>query len=779
MKILFRWKLGSVQSKAISLLTFAAIIFPLLAPTYTYATDYPPSVPNATVFSGQTEAPKVDEPTGAFTQRVSLDIPPGRDGLQPDLSLNYNSQDTEDGIVGYGWSLSIPYIERLNKAGSQDLYNDDVYFTSSMDAELAVASAVSKDNYRARIDNGPSRAYHYASSSNTWTMYDNNGTKYTYGSDDTGRMYDTTTGTSAKTYRWMLQEVRDTNVNYITYTYSRDNNVLYPDAITYSSHDSTDGRFSVDFTTDDRLDVRVSYGTGFFSTTTKRVSEIDASVNGSVVRKYLLDYGVGDNGYRSLLTGVYQQGYDEGGNLTTLPGTTFAYATSSTQFYAPAVVQIANSTYVVSDVNGNGINDTSQFPDSGSSGSVYYDNASDATSVTIPAGWTYTGGYPNETGVRFIDVNGDGRADVIKGVQTNPGPVITHELYINASGSSWTASTTYDGSIPNFAVLGPGSAQTTGIFGNFNGDGLPDFSQNISGQVGAYLGNGSTWDSTTTVFAAAKPFPNSGSGPTETASELVDLNGDGLDDWVYSHGSNTYVLLNNGTGWNSSPSPQWTIATSTLYHNTSYYDRGIRFMDINGDGLPDFVRSYTHTNGDGCTGPEVATVKALYLNTGNGWATSTAYDLSHAITFCGGSGSLAHNEYANFTGNGQQYQDVLSTVKYSKGGSAHVIYKSSVGTNPTMPYPPLVVGAVGKDDGMGNSATTTYSYEGGKLYLASGVRDRKFAGFSVATTTAPDSVTGTYYSQGDSLNAAYGEQSDGYAQIGHPFRKDVFDRSGN
>ena len=59
---------------------------------------------------------------------------------------------------------------------------------------------------------------------NTWIAYDKNGTRYLYGSDDTGRMYDTNTGTSTKTFKWMLQEVRDTNNNYIKYTYQRDGN---------------------------------------------------------------------------------------------------------------------------------------------------------------------------------------------------------------------------------------------------------------------------------------------------------------------------------------------------------------------------------------------------------------------------------------------------------------------------------------------------------------------------------------------------------------------------
>ena len=111
---------------------------------------------------------------------------------------------------------------------------------------------------------------------------------------------------------------------------------------------------------------------------------------------------------------------------------------------------------------------------------------------------------------------------------------------------------------------------TTGIFGDVNGDGLPDFEEAVGldehGLVGdlAYLGNGQLWDgATTTVFGPMKELPVG--TPTVTNPQLIDVNGDGLADWVYSDSGNTYVLLNTGTGWESTPSSQWTIATSTLY----------------------------------------------------------------------------------------------------------------------------------------------------------------------------------------------------------------------
>jgi hypothetical protein len=128
---------------------------------------------------------------------------------------------------------------------------------------------------------------------------------------------------------------------------------------------------------------------------------------------------------------------------------------------------------------------------------------------------------------------------------------IFFNLYATSTNTySWTAtSSNYTGSIPPFAEKTSGGLYITGgIFGDVNGDGLPDYVASVPGTIATttYLGNGSGWDETTTIFQAAKPFPST--VQTETASQLVDINGDGLDDWIYSSGGSTSVLLNNGTG---------------------------------------------------------------------------------------------------------------------------------------------------------------------------------------------------------------------------------------
>jgi Salmonella virulence plasmid 65kDa B protein len=135
--VTLRFGHGSVHSKFISLVLSVSILFTPVGPVFASFGDGGPTIPNSSVFTQQNTSSKVDGSSGAFTQQFSLDIPPGRNGLQPDITLDYNSQRTSDGIVGYGWNLSLPFIQRLNKTGSQNLYSSAAYFTSSIDGELA------------------------------------------------------------------------------------------------------------------------------------------------------------------------------------------------------------------------------------------------------------------------------------------------------------------------------------------------------------------------------------------------------------------------------------------------------------------------------------------------------------------------------------------------------------------------------------------------------------------------------------------------------------------
>ena len=175
-------------------------------------------------------------------------------------------------------------------------------------------------------------------------------------------------------------------------------------------------------------------------TTNYRISEIDASFNGQLVRKYLLGYGTGNNGFRSLLTSIQEQGYDDSNNLTTLPTMTFSYlntmpATTSSPFLTQNGV--SESSYVVADANGDGINDVSLMYSSTGNGPTGGTINGTQLGTTTPDYWagtstsTYNNYPPWERGMRFVDTNGDGKADVVRGYFDSTTGTQATELLLN------------------------------------------------------------------------------------------------------------------------------------------------------------------------------------------------------------------------------------------------------------------------------------------------------------------------------------------------------------
>src|SRR5208282_1413862 len=489
----------------------------------------PPTVTSPNVFTYGSVSPQVNGKTGALTEVIPLDIPPGRNGLQPNLSLDYNSQNTDqDGIVGYGWTVSIPYIVRLNKTGSQNMYSNTQYFSSSIDGELATTT--SNYTFRPRVDDsGSFDLYSFATSTNTWTVYDKNGTEYLYGASDQSRLE--STSTPVMVYKWMLEKVIDTNGNYVRYVYNKDENQIYPYEVIYTGNRLTDGPMTITFATSTRPDKVMSFKGGFEVDTNYRISQITAAVNGTTVRQYNLSYTTGDNGTRSLLSSVQENGWDDFSVETSFPAMSFGYVSSSTPFVgAVGSGTVSGDPYIASDINGNGMNDAVNIacnPSSGGQDGYIYPDGGTSSTFTPPQVsslfWSYGSngtGSLNETGTRFLDVNANGKAEIVQGSYTGTTGAQVTGMYLNnyatSSGYAWVATTTYTGVIPAFDSRSTSTAPfyTSGFFGDVNGDGLPDFELALSTSTtesslnGMYFGNGSAWNgATTTIFTPAKTVP--------------------------------------------------------------------------------------------------------------------------------------------------------------------------------------------------------------------------------------------------------------------------------
>ncbi len=205
--------------------------------------------------------------------------------------------------------------------------------------------------------------------------------------------------------------------------------------------------------------------------------------------------------------------------------------------------------------------------------------------------------------VRFVDVNGDGRLDLLYHRWFNYN--IQKGAYLNTdAGWLWAPQFT-----PPFHIIGNGRDMSV-RFVDVNGDGRLDliYHRDFSGnrQKGAYLNTSTGWQSAPEF---TPPFLIHSDNAGDMGVRFVDVNGDGRLDLVYHRqfGSNVQkgAYLATDTGWLSAP--QFTPPFHIIRNNI---DAGVRFVDVNGDGRLDLLHH-------GVIGGNVQ--KGAYLNTSTGW----------------------------------------------------------------------------------------------------------------------------------------------------------------
>ena len=775
----------------------------------------PASIPRSTT---KQLLPDTDQSSGSLIFSYPLSIPPGRNNLQPDLKLTYNNQSLEDALpFGIGWSTNIPYIERVNRKGSEQLYSQD-YFNSSLSGELV---NISGSSWGAKSENGDFLKYTY--SGNTWTVKDKNGTTYTFGSVAGTRQDDPSN--SSHIYKWMLEEIRDTNNNYIKYTYYKDAGQIYPASIIYTGNGTTDGIFEIDFLRQSCSDVMTSFKAGFGVTSNYRIYEVDIKVNSTLQHKYALAYTSGGNGTRSTLTSITESGVDDSSVTTTLPANAMVYRaqttgwTSDSNWSMPSRFNRSSSTpeaTQIADVNGDGLADVlfSGYEwDSGSSSYVATSHVwiNTGSGFSLDTSWTipelFMDNSSNDLGTRVADVNGDGLADILstKYVYSGGSWNAVNKVYIN-NGTGWT----YDSSwtIPN-PLMGWTGSQTdngTRIF-DVNGDGLPDIIYApYTGTPVTYLNTGTGWTSNSNWAMPSRFMFNSSQ---QQATDIADVNGDGLADVLFSgyewdSGTSSYihtthVWINNSDGWTLDTS--WSIPEYFL--DSGYNDVGTRIADVNGDGLADIL--FSGLEWDSGTSSYVWH-KRVNINNGTGWTYDSSWTIPEQFVACAGScykdagvrladlngDGIPEVIKADYTGTPTTYTnngskiDSLVQITSSQGSVSTITYKPSTqytsGGSLLNPHSPMVletVSQIATSDAFGNTSTESYAYSGGSFYFT-GPFDRKFAGFNKVTTTDPaGNVSINYYHQGDSTDSSNGEYSDQRSKIGSIYRVEQYDGSGN
>ena len=748
----------------------------------------------------------IDTNTGALVYSYPIVVPPGRNGLQPDLRLTYNNQNSDNfNHFGVGWSLNIPSIQRDGKRGVNNLYSRND-FTSSLSGELRPIELDADDThglYGSRIEGGGFFKYEYLAADNSWKVTDKQGVIYTFGSANASRQYNPSD--SSQIYKWALVEIRDTNDNYVKYEYYQDANDIYPYKIKYTGHDTTDGIFEVEFLREARSDDMENYTTGFKVDTDYRISEIQAKVNGIWVRKYELDYITGDNGQRSMLDDITESGND-GSSTITLPVDNFDYASTSPgweedpDFNVPYFYSIYFNpgVHYFYDANGDALDDhieLRQYPPAHEEPYVHL-----STGLSNGSGWTFTENWDfptstennlNFSATRFADVNGDNLTDVIiadyyRGIR---------DIYIN-NGTDWELDDSYN--FPTYFNMNSyGNSIDAGVrLVDLNGDSLVDVVKSIgcgtSLCTGAWLNNGHGWSSTND-FQAPVGF----SAPEyvflqnqDIGVRLADANGDGLVDILRSDWQYNEIYINNGFGWEEAGYNNPVVFKDVLTGTR----RITELVDVNQDGLTDIV--YISSNGSPIE-------KLVYINNGPGWSLNPSYQLpaidnihifegNFAMADINGDGFIdimqnrdSDSIYGDdvkkvFINTGNKL--LLETVNSSQGARIDLTYKRSNQyrdvsgdlLSPSLPYALETVEGITIDDGFDNDISTTYSYEGGERYY-DGAYESRYAGFAEVAKINGAQKTVTYFHQGNDTNSSQGENNDSYYKIGKPYRAEVYD----
>ena len=482
----------------------------------------------------------IDAPTanslGNASLTFNMTIPAGRQGLQPQLPVQYSS-DNGASWLGTGWNLPAPAVTidtrwgvpRYDPASETEMYQLNSQQLGPTNNRSAFVPRTAEKRFHLRVEGDFNKIIRHGNSPTNywWEVTEKNGTRSCYGGTaQSGQVANAVLkdGKGNIAY-WALVETRDLNDNFVHYLYTnvQDPGVtgstqpgqqLYLSQVFYTGSGTTDGPYKIEFVRDRQLgepkrkDVTIDCRLGLKSVSADLLRHVNISFNGKLIRSYDLQYAEGAF-YKQLLQGISE--LDSAG--TVFYTHRFNYFDDvNKQNYTPA------DSIATWKVPGDGIEAAfpNSIPNFTSEASAI--NASQATSKGFSVGVTVgsifggewskkasVGGFftyakDNQEGMTaMIDINGDGLPDKVfkkNGAlyyRANLGGTAkafgdSKPITGGVSDISASTATTIGGGvqvIPYSLYLGyehdVTNTTTTVYFADFNGDGLMDIANN--GQV--------------------------------------------------------------------------------------------------------------------------------------------------------------------------------------------------------------------------------------------------------------------------------------------------------
>lgn len=504
---------------------------------------------------------------GTSNLSVPIQLPPGVNGVGPDLSLSYTSGNG-NGIFGQGFILDTLMITRSTRHGFPKYTDEDTFL---LGAEDLVPVSVSR--YRPRIE---SSNWLIEKVDNGWSITTQDGTIYRLGGNHESTVVDDSTG-KQREYAWLLREVEDSNGEKISYHYQTDGAQRYLKEIRYAV-------FNIVFHYQKRMDSLCSRRSGFELFTRLRVSSIDIVSQRAVARSlrtYTFEYDNPGPKYVSLLSRITLHGGDSRTDEC-MPPMMLNYTK----------LELAERNYLNCRVEGEAMPPPPLGPDVNFV-DLAGDGLPDAVTVTrqgflvwknlgqglwkkpllmtsLPGGQRLS-----DKQVQFADLEGNGTCDLLIADPVSPG------YFPNLAEGSWDNFVGYDRPLP-FSMDDPNLRLV-----DLDGDGRVDAILSTANAFLIYLNEGSSGWASSAIRVRRRhdlaEWPD-----VDFSDERIlfsDMTGDGLNDIVMVDDRSIHYWPNLGYG---------NFGRRVIFRNAPVLPRNFnrkRFylVDIDGDGFSDVV----------------------------------------------------------------------------------------------------------------------------------------------------------------------------------------------
>jgi len=545
---------------------------------------------------------KASTSNGQASYQVPIDLPPGRDGVQPNVSLAYTSQSS-NGLLGVGWSLNAnASISRCAPTYEQDPTSTtrSVTFNAAEDRlclngqRLVVVNEVDYGEhdavYRTEMDSFIKvvQSGHINSNTSSFIAYHPDGSYVTYGADDNSRV---------KVNRDLIQSwkiaqtVKSSGANVIEYEYIvHGTNEHLLSTIYYTGTTTDKGNRKVVFTYENRSDTQSGTIDKYKFDYTQRLNKVSTFVGDRAIQHYYLNYNYSQYSDRSILASIIRCGfYDDTEQCS--PATTFNWLDQPATFKAESTpVDSQQSIHFAApsgDLNGDGVIDWAG----------YNVNAEgDFIANTNEINDCFTNEITTKLTCTSADFNLDGISDSIFLSKDGVNPI---KVGLSVDGvADWQ----------DTDIVVSGGLSSIVHIGDLNGDAYPDLVVNhystLESEVYFYPNNQTDIPFSNDTRELITTLNNQGATQTNLAY-VGDMDGNGIGDFMY------YIGTSEGNYSGFQPSALWlTKITNTgilgfskktlnfeanSYYNTPANYGWVRFQvlaDVNGDGLPDWLGFY-------------------------------------------------------------------------------------------------------------------------------------------------------------------------------------------